>query len=536
MKKMPLLLLVLILICGAIARFYGLHRQGFISWDEGMYMNEALFYQSVIANAATIARGLLTGQLQPDQLIETIQGWPPSSAKPLHSLFIYLFSLVLGLDVFAAQCMSACFGLALILMMFLLSRLYFSDEIALCCALFIAFSGYHIYISRLGVPETDSLFFYVLALYLIEKYKTASSYVPYVVAGLAAGICFGLNYRWIIVLPVLFLNVGALIFAGTQNVRFGIKRFFVFALAFVCVPLVCDMPYWPLRFVDGFSISFRHAEANVYAYLDQLRYYLFFQSGSGKWHIHDLYIRMFVDFNGVLLTSLSVIGFVLLLKKPRIQNVVCILSALIPFVLLSVKSRGNSIRYISIALPFISLYAALAFSSIMNRLIRPGRRHAVVIRVVIVFFVCALSLKTALPFLTMNSGYAEAARFMRANNGEKSLATTNPYFEFYFGRNVAEQTPRTREDLRAVLETGDYRYVVLDFMAHRVLPRETRRLIQEGARPIASIPNQIGTHAYTLMESLGYRHFISGYLEDAYADPFSQWITIYDAADVLRVL
>lgn len=534
MKKKHFIFLLLILLCASIPRFYNLHRQGFISWDEGMYMNEALFYQSIVHNMPLVVSGLLNGGLETSVLIEKINGWPPSSAKPLHSLMIYIFSICAGLSVYSAQILSALFGLGLIVSMFFLTRLYFSDEVAVLTALFIAISGYHIYISRLAVPETDSIFFYVLALFIIERYRSSRRYLPYVCAGLAAGICFGLNYRWIIVMPVLFLNVAVHISTAQKKISsFAIKRLISFACAFLSILVVCDLPYWPLGFIDGFSISFRHTDANVYTYLDQLRYYLFFQSSKGEWHFHALYIRFFNDFNGILMTSLAGIGCVMLFRKISIRSIVCILSALIPFVFLSIKSRGNSIRYISIALPFISLYSAIALSAILNRVFRSAGRSVQWKKAAVVLIVCAVSFPRAIPFLTMNSGYAEAYEYLREHNGARNLSTSNAYFEFYFGRNVAEQTPRSFTDFREVLSSGDYRYVVLDFMSHRVLPKEVKALIEKNCTPVALIPNPIGTDMITLMESLGYRHFIPRYLENAYADPLSRFVVIYDAADIV---
>lgn len=537
MRKKQFILLFLILLCAAIPRFYDLHRQGFISWDEGMYMNEALFYQSIVHNMPLVMSGLLSGELDASTLIQTVNGWPPSSAKPLHSLMIYLFSICAGLSVYSAQILSALFGLGLIVIMYFLARLYFSQEVAVLTALFIAISGYHIYISRLCVPETDSIFFYVLALFIIERYKSSQRYLPYVCAGLASGICFGLNYRWIIVLPIIFLNVAVYIKPAQKKVSaFAIRRLILFCCAFCSIPVMCDLPYWPLSLVDGFSISFRHTDENVYTYFDQLRYYLFFQSSTGEWHIHDLYIRFFNEFNGVLMTSLAGIGFVMLFRKIRICSIVCILSALIPFVLLSVKSRGNAIRYMSIALPFISLYSAIALSAILNRVFRSAERSTQWKKAAIVLIVCAMSFPRAIPFLTMRSGYAEAYEYLREHNGGRNLSTSNAYFEFYFGRNVAEQTPRSVAAFREVLSSGDYQYVVLDFMSHRVLTKEVKTLIEDNCTPVTLIPNPIGTHTITLMESLGYRHFIPRYLENAYTDPLSKFIAIYDATDILSHL
>jgi len=533
MKKRCIVVLLLILILAAIPRFYNLHKQGFLSWDEGMYMNEALFYQSVISHIPEMISGFMRGSIDSEFLIHNLNGWPPSSAKPLHSLLIYLFSIPIGMDVFAAKCMSVVFSLACIVMTFLLIRRYFTSDIAILTALFIALSGYHIYVSRLGVPETNSTFFYLLALYLIERFKKSDTNLPFFVAGLSLGICFAINYRSIIIVPIMYMALlYELMKHRKQNILIHSKRIIYAVMGFAVIPVACHLPYMPLHLLDDFSISFRHIDQNIFTYFDQLCFYLLFQSNAGSYHIHDLYIRFFCDLNGVMMSSLALVGFCILFKNIRMTNIVCILSGLIPFILLSIKSRGNSIRYISIVLPFLSIYSAVAVNYLIG-LIRSKRIYA---RISVGFFVlilCVSTAKSALPFINLNSGYFEAANVLRSQGGEQNLSTNNAYFEFYFGRNIAEQIPDTLEEIESLLDTGIYKFVVIDFMSHRVLRPSAKAFIETNCIPYATVNNPIGSNIYTLMESLGYRHFIADYLRDALKDPYGSKINIYLAEDVL---
>jgi 4-amino-4-deoxy-L-arabinose transferase-like glycosyltransferase len=536
MKKRHVIFLLLILCLAAFPRFYHLHQQGFISWDEGMYMNEAVFYASVVNHLPEIISGFLDQTINGSFLIDMIEGWPPSSAKPLHSFLIYLFSLLMGMSVYTAQFMSVIFSLGCIILVFFLARAYFNQQVALFSALFLACSGYHIYVSRLGVPETNSTFFYLMSLYIIERFKTHRSLIPFFFSGITLGLCFGLNYRWIIVIPIAYIVLATdILFHREYSPRVYANRLGLSLVGFITIPLLCHLPYLPLAFVNDLSISFRHMDGNVFSYFDQLGFYLLFQSHAGAFYVHSLYIRYFTELNGIMMSSLALIGFFVLLHKPHKGNIVCILSGLIPFVLLSVKSRGNSIRYISIVLPFLSIYAAVAVYYLFS-VIRSEHRLIKFSKFLFIIYLCFSAFFPVLQFTGLNSGYAEAAAFLRENSGARNLSTSNAYFEYYFGRNVAEKIPDSLNDIEALLRAGNYRFIVLDFMSHRVLRAEAKAFIESQCTPCVSIENPIGRNIYTLMESLGYRHFIPGYLENALADPNASKITVYRAEDVLDAL
>jgi hypothetical protein len=136
----------------------------------------------------------------------------------------------------------------------------------------------------------------------------------------------------------------------------------------------------------------------------------------------------------------------------------------------------------------------------------------------------------------MRSGYREAMRYLSGHKGANHLATINSFSEFYFGRNVAEQTPPTLDELKDVLRDGGYRFVVLDFMSHRVLKKETKMFIESRCRPCAVFANEIGANYFTLIESLGYHHFEKDYIKNALVDPYAKVIAIYKAQDILEQL
>ena len=127
-------------------------------------------------------------------------------------------------------------------------------------------------------------------------------------------------------------------------------------------------------------------------------------------------------------------------------------------------------------------------------------------------------------------------QYLEDNDGQRHLSTDNSYSEFYFGRNIAEQLPNKLLDLKTLLNSGNYKYIVMDFMSHRVARGEVKNYIENNFKPITSIKNDIGNNYFTLIESMGYRHFIKDYIENAMNDKHSAFIDIYDAKEILTAL
>ena len=220
MKKIHLFFLIAIVAIAIIPRFYNIIDQGFVSWDEGMYMNEALFYESIIHNMPLIFSQLLTRSLTAHTVEEMIEGWPPSSAKPAHSFFIYLFTIFVGMHISASKILAASFGVLTVIMLFIFIRSWYGNVIGMIAALFLAVSGYHIYVSRLGVPETDSMFFFILGWYLFGesiKNKKIFKYKYIILCGLTLGLSFTLCYRWIVAIPIIWLCELIRFFQNKQN-------------------------------------------------------------------------------------------------------------------------------------------------------------------------------------------------------------------------------------------------------------------------------------------------------------------------------
>ncbi len=480
-------------------------------------MNEALFYKSVLLRLPNIVAGLFSGEISLSSLTDMLSGWPPSSAKPLHSFLIFLFSLPLGeLSLFVGKFTSSVFAVADIFLIYFLIKALCGEELALLSTLFTASSGYFIYISRLAVPEADSIFFFLLFNYFYLKTGKKSFYLSALCLSLSILTC----YRWIALFPVIFSYQAYEIFFLKKK---SVRDIAVYWVIFTIPLIIADMPYWPFKLRNDLKISFSHMPQNIFSYMEQLKYYLFFQAKKGEFYPHILYFKFFIALNGFMFTLFSFIGIGFFLKRFNHKLFLIVAPPIFLFLLLSLKTRGNSLRYISLAIPYFAVFAANGFYFVSKNILKSDFRYSVVLLLLILL----PSLINAYSLITIRSGYKKAAEWLELHNGKSHLNTSNSYFEFYFGRNVCEQVPSNINKLKSMLNSGKYKYVLFDFMAKRVCPGEVSEYVKKKFLKVKRIPNNIGKNPIYLMESLGYRHLIKDYIKNALSDEDSAYITIY---------
>lgn len=154
MSKQKLLVLILIFLVATILRFYKLDQ-----YPVGFHIDEA----SLGYNAYSL---LKTGRDENGLLfplhIDMFGDFRPAGYQYLDILLIKLF----GLSEFAARFPSALFGAATTVAIFLLAVAIFKDEtLGLLAAGLVAFSPWHIVISRASAETIVALFFIILGAY-----------------------------------------------------------------------------------------------------------------------------------------------------------------------------------------------------------------------------------------------------------------------------------------------------------------------------------------------------------------------------------
>lgn len=144
----PALQLLLILGTGGFLRLWALGAVGFNS-DEAVYAGQA----------ASIAG---------DPALSSL--FPIFRAHPL--LFQTLLSLgfVNGVSDTGARILSVAFGLATIVVVYLLGKLLYGQQVGMVAALFLAVMPYHVVVSRQVLLDGPETFFAVVALYCVGRF------------------------------------------------------------------------------------------------------------------------------------------------------------------------------------------------------------------------------------------------------------------------------------------------------------------------------------------------------------------------------
>jgi hypothetical protein len=494
-------LFAIILAAAICLRFYGLIEQGFLYWDEGMYMNEAKFYSSLVEHRAFILEQVRKG---PDiEMIEAaIDGWPPSAVKPLHGLLIYGMSLVIGLHDYTGQVTSAFFSIIMLLLVFFMVAKYESLFTAFFALILLTFSPFHIMFARAAFPEMDSVVFYLIATLF---------YLAYIEGGrrsiwkmLGVGVFFGLaltaNYRWFMMIPVFFI---AEIFIKEDPFLQRLRRCLVMFAGFMVVVLAMDIPYKLFLAADTVPVEFA-------SFKEQLLYYvfkIFSEHQLALFGFRPLYLRLYYEFNGLISTGFLLLGTALLLRKRRtfLMNYSLLVFYFVLLGLTFVR-KGQFARYDSIIYPFgaiITAYGITGFCKVMAQ--RRWLRNASV--TVLALFIIVSGIKEARAIISLRSGYREAKAFLEEHGGEKCLASTNSVFEFYFGRNVANILNRDENSFIEDMQKDDYKFLVVDYAQMSVVaggPTHIYSYLREHKKPVAVIKNPMGAYLRAVLENIHY--------------------------------
>lgn len=218
------LILLFVVVMGA---FLSLYRLGDI--PGGIIDDEAAY----IYNAYSIWKtgGYdITGQFLPlsTDVLSSIPPVPNYSIAPFVGIF--------GLSAFTGRLAFALYGIASIPLVFLIARrLFKNDSIALLSAFVFTVSPWRIFVSRMGIEITASLFFYLLAFYIfLAKLKKGNILWSLPAFLLAYNSYHATKIFLFAFVPLLiFLNLKNLLERKKEFVLFILGMFFIIASFFV---------------------------------------------------------------------------------------------------------------------------------------------------------------------------------------------------------------------------------------------------------------------------------------------------------------
>jgi Dolichyl-phosphate-mannose-protein mannosyltransferase len=115
--------------------------------------------------------------------------FPTFRAHPLLFQTLLSFGFRLGFEELFGRLLSAGFGVATIVLVFLVGRTMYDRRVGLVAALFMALMPYHVLVTRQVLLDGPMVFYATLSLYLIVRYSKTQERAWL----LAAGACMGLT-------------------------------------------------------------------------------------------------------------------------------------------------------------------------------------------------------------------------------------------------------------------------------------------------------------------------------------------------------
>lgn len=192
---------LLLLAAGAFLRFYGLDRYPLPAHRDEL--SNAYDTWSLLETGADRA-----GNVRPS----VVRALGDSDYRP--ALYMWLSTIpmsVTGFSISAARVTSTIFGMASLLLLFVLARRLAGNGYALLALTFATLSPWHITMSRLALEgATLPLFFLVLALLIWHRAASGRRYPLFLMgaAGLSLGIAANTYHAPRLVAPVLVLFIG----------------------------------------------------------------------------------------------------------------------------------------------------------------------------------------------------------------------------------------------------------------------------------------------------------------------------------------
>lgn len=442
-----------------------------------------------------------------------------------------IFSIFFGNYPYSDFFCSAFFGLATVLVIFLLVRDLLNTNYALATAFFLAISPFHIYYSRLGMAETDASFFLAFSLLLFSKFifKNNKSNLYITLSGLSLGWFFICNYRWIYLIPFFVMVV----FYASIKEKKRIKYLILFIISFLLIPIITHIMY----IIGEKVFNVGHHGGYFGMMLDWYQH----QIGKSKGLFpHMLYLNILSFLNSYFFMILALGGLAIILKS--IKNdfnkkyiyILLFCIVMLPLVIFSLKTRGDKLVALSVVAPFSIIYFILGLKYLFETFrIKPTlyNRIASVLLILMVGYTTLYQLRISKDIISLKSGYAEANEWLNEQKIQKYFATEYAVYNYYTGRKgeVLELT-EDKEKTENLVKSG-FHFLVMDI--HKWYhgpgtPFQFYKEIENELEPIVIFENNaFNFHPY-IIDDFHFRHNDEKFMNDILSDPEKNKIKIYD--------
>lgn len=252
--------------------------------------------------------------------------------------------------IFWSRYVTALFGIANILLIYLLSKKLFSKlgeqskNIGLIAAFLLAFNYKHVINSHLGLPDIYNAFFLLLSLLLSVNLIEKPTRRNYLLAAISVGLSFSTKYQVFAMFPFVLAHL----FISLEKNKINFKKLFnpTFILSLFLVPLV---------FVITNPYFFIHLTQALKAITDVSQKY---GMGTNRLNMYPLWYMYHIDYGPVEILTIF-LGIAIAFKK-FFKVSLMLLSVIVPFgfIFLYYSGGGFYVRNFITITPFLLIYAA----------------------------------------------------------------------------------------------------------------------------------------------------------------------------------
>lgn len=174
-----------------------------------------------------------------------------------HNFFIQHKEEIFGNRDFYAmywtRIITAVFGVASVLLLYLAGKKLFNREVGLFAAFFLAVNYLHVIRSHFGLPDIYNGFFALLSLYVSALILEKNTRKRYLLAGFITGIAFALKYQVFSLIP--FITVHIILTIRKKNILYFFHPNAILAgLVFIATFLITN-PYYILNIDNAMHMN-----------------------------------------------------------------------------------------------------------------------------------------------------------------------------------------------------------------------------------------------------------------------------------------
>lgn len=496
------LLLILILGLAAGLGGWGLRRQGLMTWDEGVYYDEARFvYQALQA--------IRQGPLTYENIARHTTGLPPRMARPLNTALNVAAMLLFGDKPWTPALVASLFGLLCILCTFLLGKQIYGEATGLLGAFLLAISPYFLLYRRLGLPEaagTSAALLVMLWLLRLRGKEERRAWLNSLGLGCLVGLGLTINMRLSVLVFVALLF--RLLWLGGPRWPLRLISHILLFLVGVTFPLALwELPYLLLSWHFPAALTLE-------SYGEQLMRFWRTQQDMGRPPLYDAYaaVLTFLSYYEGPIVGLCILSSVWGYKRyarqeywlwhpPQTQ----LLLACLGGQFLWLGGVTPFARYLCWIVPLLMILGASGLCHIQAQL--PRRMAFPFLGLVIVVLV-AWAIWRDVPLCRARGAMQEAREWLAAQ-GYSCLVTSNASLALaYFNVENVQPLPQKPEAARRLLEIYIHAsrpcFVLLDrqqyvqdtfLMSEQKYPASAAGLIARRAMPLWEKPEFTGLFA-----------------------------------------